>query len=136
MFKDLIQTLLFLLLFLEILKKRKKALKMTSKLVIFRTFFRFFRPPTLNLENNPVKSWPYQSRVAYCILHSQKTYLVDFNNFRLQLHGALKYRPHKSSFVVPSTCTCKTFCQNTNVLPNFFHVYISRLNMIGLLTFC
>ena len=47
------------------MKKKKKALKMTSQLVIFRAFlFIFFRPPTLNLKKNSRKStnkkkfWP------------------------------------------------------------------------------
>ena len=45
-------------------KKKKKALKMTSQLVIFRAFlFIFFRPPTLSLKKIPVnqlikKFWP------------------------------------------------------------------------------
>ena len=79
-------TLLVLLFFLEILKKKKKALKMTSQkkkkkglkmisqLVIFRAFFFFnwsfselffffFVPSTLNLKKNPInqlikKFWP------------------------------------------------------------------------------
>ena len=70
-FKDLIQTVgvylpSFTVFFLEIFKKKllKKALKITSQLVIFRAFFLFFVPSTLNLKKNPVnqlikKFWPY-----------------------------------------------------------------------------
>ena len=52
--------------FMEILKKKKKkALKMTSQLVIFRAFlFIFFRPHDPRSEKNPVNQlikeiWPY-----------------------------------------------------------------------------
>ena len=43
---------------------KKKILKMTSQLVIFRAFFFFFRPSDPKSEKNPVnqlikKFWPY-----------------------------------------------------------------------------
>ena len=46
------------------LKMKKKSLKMINQLVIFRAFFLFFCPLTLNLKKNPVNQlikriWPY-----------------------------------------------------------------------------
>ena len=89
-FKDLIQTVVYhtsFALFLDILlktkqikllnekKKKKKALKMTSQLVIFRAFlFIFFRPSDPKSEKKiPViqlikKFWPKLSCYAYATM--------------------------------------------------------------------